>query len=267
MEEYRSKILNSHLSKDQKRALLRKLDNNSLSSNEISMIEDPQPAVAEKPNHYKNLYLQITYIISGAWFFKYITVMVILILLWWFYVTPGGIKVRAFPLTVWKIRTSLDILQKQATDFHKLVIENTDEINVDYIDLPHHKWGHAFVKNWVQVVRLFHPHQLEIPYLTQLLVHEACHGHQWIHSRFWAEPQQKLESECHYLWIYITETLFPDDVELLDYLYSEATKEDWMWWDGWKKNWEWWDTTKWLSKLLPEEKIIEYKYFWNSYKY
>jgi len=263
-DKTRENINQSNLSSTKKKELYRKMHLETLNYDDYNLISEHQ----KKPNTpLSQLIKSLYWAFQSLGLIKYLIILFLCMFLYTSYTHPGWIKIRAFPLTVWKIRTSLHILKSDLPEYYALVQENTDEINVDYIDIPANKWWHAFVRDWNRIVRIFNPWELETPYLTQLLVHEACHWHQWTHKRFGQEDQQKLENECQYLWIYVVETLFPHEKKLLNMLYSEATSKQWTWGDGWKNSWENGDSTQWLSILLPEEKIIDYTFFWDNYAY
>jgi hypothetical protein len=107
--------------------------------------------------------------------------------------------------------------------------------------------------------------------LSQLLVHEACHGNQDKTNRLLTEPRQKLENECTYSWIHIMEELEDklsySDKRNLKFLHDTASNSGWRWWNKWTLTWEWGDTSQWLISLLPKEKIIKRKLFWINYNY
>lgn len=263
-EDFRQKIIDSSLSKQEKRELLHKYNESALSE------EEKEKVLSHKKNQQN---VPVTFWQNTRYFLathKILFGLILVFLLLWswnWYTHPANIKVRGFIWAVWKVRTSLHTLKKHEPSLYKLVKNNIDEINIDYVANPANKGGHAFMKEWVQIVRIFRPSYLETPYLSQLLVHEACHGHQWEYMRFGKEPQQKLESECQYLWIYTIESMFPQEEHLLQILYGEATDTNGTWWNGWKHDWTDGDTTQGLSELLPKEKIQEYKYFWENYEY
>jgi hypothetical protein len=107
--------------------------------------------------------------------------------------------------------------------------------------------------------------------LSQLLVHEACHGNQDKTNRLLTEPRQKLENECTYSWIHIMEELedklsYTDKQSLL-FLHETASNPGWRWWNKWNLTWEEGNTSQWLIDLLPEEKIEKRKLFWENYSY
>ena len=267
MDETRIEILKANIPKEKKRELLQKLSNNSFTQDDLNFIRTPKPKIASSKNKYSIFSRNTVRVFWWLWFIKYLILLGVFMSLWTTYSHPWGIKVRWFVWAIWQVRVSLDELRDNAPEFYKLVVENTDEINIDYIKIPSNKWWHAFIKDWKRIVRIFRPSDIETPYLSQLLVHEACHWQQWILGRFWNEPQQKLENECHYLGIHIIEDLFPAETQLLDYMYDIATEKTGTWWDGWKSTWDWGDTTEWLSKLLPKSKIQEYRFFGDNYDY
>ena len=199
--------------------------------------------------------------------FKYLFIPILLITFWMIYSSPSWVKINWYPWEVWKIRKALSILEDKEPEFYKLVVENTDIINVDDMEIPMNKWAHAVEVGWNKTMRIFRPKDISISYLTSVLVHEACHLHQFKYNRFASESHQKLENECTYLWIYIIEDLFPSEIYEIEYFKKVAEENNWHWWDWWKDAWKWGDTTKWLSDLLPADKLEEYKFFWYNYDY
>ena len=214
-----------------------------------------------------NFFAFIYNFVTTSAIFKYLFIPILLITFWMFYSSPWWVKINWYPWEVWKIRKALSILENKEPEFYKLVVENTDVINIDDMEIPMNKWAHAVEVGWNKTMRIFRPNEISISYLTSVLVHEACHLHQFKYNRFASESHQKLENECTYLWIYIIEDLFSSEKYEIEYFKKVAEEDNWHRWDWWKDDRRWGDTTGWLSDLLPEDKLEEYKFFWYNYDY
>ena len=155
-------------------------------------------------------------------------------------------------------------------EYYELVIKNTDKI-VLTDNRPDGTWGHFsnfFNKRYTYIKYI---DKISTIRLSQLLVHEACHGNQDKTNRLFTEPRQKLENECTYLWIHIMEELEDElsywDKQNLEFLYNTASNPDWRWWNKWILTWEKGNTSQWLIDILPKEKIIKRKLFWINHNY
>lgn len=218
----------------------------------------------------KNIYLIFYNNLAQTFFLKYFVIFSIIISTWFIYTSPGWIQVYAFPKDVWKIRQSLNIIKDISPEYYELVVNNTDKI-VLTDNRPDGTWWHFsnfFNKRYTYVKYI---DKISTIRLSQLLVHEACHGNQDKTNRLLIEPRQKLENECTYLWIHIMEEMEEDlsytDKQSLLFLHDTASNPAWRWWNKWTLIWEGGNTSQWLIDLLPEEKIERRKLFWENYSY
>lgn len=214
----------------------------------------------------ENFYLALHSVFYKNQFIR--TLVIIFIFIWSYsiYSTPYWININAFPISIWKIRWYLNILENKFPDIHKMVIENIDEVNVDYLERPSNKWWHALDNDWKIKVRIFKIWETDYEYYISLLAHEACHWVQFKDWRIYTEPRQKIENECTYLWLYTLEKLNAPS-NLIIHVKEAAEDPSWQWWNWWKNSWTSWDTTNWLMDLIPKEKQKDYKVFWYNYNY
>ncbi len=214
----------------------------------------------------RNIFIAISWIYNRYKLFFKIIFLWLVTLSWFIFSTPAWIKVNWFPFAVWKVRDSLNKLEDFDKGIYNMVINNINEINVDYFERPSSKWWHAFSRDWETIVRVYRPFEVEDAYFLWLIVHEACHGVQFKDGRFETEPRQKCENECTYLWLYVMEE-FWWSAQLIKSIRDTAEDPNGQWWNWWKDNWTMWDTTNWLMDLLPKEKQREYTVFWDIYDY
>lgn len=256
---------------EEKRYYLNNWDN--LNQEEISKLKQIKlnKNIQKKENNsFKMFFENILWIFSG-FLSKHIIIKICLIFSvligsWTFYSNPSWIEVNWFVGAIWDVRTSLKEIKKIDPNIYEMVVNNIDQINIDYIEMPSDKGWFATQRDWKIVVRTYRPFDVSNNYFITLIVHEACHWVQFKDGRIKLEPQQKIENECTYLWLYVAETIHAEKT-LIDHLKKTAEDPFGHWWSWWKKDWTWWDTTNWLMDLISKEKQKEYHIFWDNYSY